>query len=235
MTAEITDPSLELAECRDVLRAMALELSRAQDEERIRIAHGLHDDLGQALAAVQIRLAEIEASTSEKARSALVQATSQLVNDAVDSVRTLTFELMAPVMPEIGVDGELERLATRLTERYDIPCRFDSDSEPTPLSPEVAITVLRVGRELMHNIAKHSQAEKATVVVARAGDQLRLTVSDDGIGFQAKEPVAPERVGFGLLIVQERLAEIGGDFEVGPGPDGGTRIVVTAPLLKEAE
>ncbi len=224
----------ELTECRATLRAMALVLARAEDAERARIARGLHDDLGQTLAAVQLRLAELERAGTEGARRTIIAAVSDLVGEAIESSRTLTFELMAPVMPEIGIDAELEHLATRLMEESGTKCRFDSDSEPKPVSPEVAVALLRVTCELLVNVKKHADAETAIVAVTRVGDRIRVAVSDDGIGFEPHSPTAPERAGFGLLIVEERLARIGGDVEIDSSQGSGARIVVTAPLLLDA-
>lgn len=228
------DPVIQLGECRAALRAMALELSRAQDEERARIARDLHDDLGQTLVAVQLRLAEFDGSGSPDIQREFVGEVSDLLRETIDSVRTLTFELRAPVLPELGIDFELEHLATDLTEKFGIPCRFDSDSAPKPLSPEVAVTLLRVCRELVHNIIKHSRAHKAELDVQRARDRILITISDDGIGFPPRAPSAPERMGFGLLIISERLAEIGGEMELRSSTGTGTRAVVAAPLLTEA-
>lgn len=223
----------ELAACRAALRSMALELSRAEDAERTRIARDLHDDLGQTLAAVRLRLAELEEAATDEVRQACIAGIGDLVAAAVQSIRTLTFGLSAPAMPEVGIEVELEHLATHLTEKHGVPCRYDSDAEPKPVSPEVAVALLRVGRELLYNIKKHSRADKASLMVERARDRIRLTVRDDGIGFQPQEPSTPERVGLGLLIVRERLAEIDGDVEIDSDPDSGTRIVVTAPLLAD--
>ena len=97
---------------------------------------------------------------------------------------------------------------------------------------QAANSALRVVRELLENVRKHARAESASVNVYRTGDRIHVSVSDDGIGFEPNPPSAPERVGFGLLIVQERLAAVGGDIVIHSDPGSGTRALVTAPLLE---
>ncbi len=223
--------SQELAACRESLRLLALELSRVEDLERQRIARDLHDDLGQALVSAQLRLSDLEERDGDEDKAQALSEVRLLISEAIKSSRTVTFELMAPVMPELGIEAELQHLASRLNEMHGVPCRLDIDAEPKPLSTEVAVTVLRVVREILLNITKHSRAGKASLSVVRVGDEIRVTVSDDGIGFLPSPRSEPERVGFGLLIIGERLAEIGGTLQIDSEPGSGTRVIVTAPLL----
>jgi signal transduction histidine kinase len=225
------DAQAKLTECRLALRDMALQLSQAEDEERARIAHGLHDDLGQILVAVQMRLAECERVDTEEAKRTILREVSGLVAQAIESSRSLTFELMAPLMAEAGIEAELKQFAARAPVRLGIRCNYDSDSNPKPISTEVAAAVLRVVRELLENVRKHARTDSASVSVYRTGNRIHVSVSDDGIGFEPTPPSAPERMGFGLLVVRERLAAIGGDIVIDSAPGSGTRALVTAPLL----
>lgn len=226
------DPVAELNECKAVLRAMALHAAQAVDQERTRIARGLHDELGQVLAATQLRLAELERSGTEEARLTLIEKISELVDEAVESSRSLTFELMAPALPEYGIEAELEHLTARVSTEHGIRYRFESDSESKPMGAEEARTLLLVAGELLRNVGRHARAEKVTVEVTRAGNCIQVAVSDDGIGFENRRQSELDRWSCGLVIVRERLAEIGGEIAMDSYRGSGTRIEVTAPLLE---
>ena len=226
------DSVAELNECKAVLRAMALHAAKAVDQERSRIARGLHDELGQVLAAVQLRLAELDRSSTEEARRTLIEKISDLVGEAVESSRSLTFELMAPALPEYGIEAELEQLTALVSEQHGLRYRFDSDTESKPLGGEQARTLLLVAGELLRNVGKHAQAERVSVEVTRAGDRIQVVVGDDGIGFANGRQSQLDRWSCGLVIVKERLAEIGGEVAINSYPGSGTRIEITAPLLE---
>jgi signal transduction histidine kinase len=222
------DTSTDLHECRRALRAMAAEVSRAQDDERHRIARGIHDDLGQLLATVQIRL-QLLRHRCDDDQIAIVDDIDRLVSAAIGSSRSLAFEMM---MPPLGDDIEpaLARLAGRLEERWGVTCRFTADEGDKPVTAETAAALFRVVREVLSNVARHAEAGAASVAVERRGRQLWVTIEDDGKGFVPADPETPERGGVGLLIARERMKEIGGTVDVDTAPGRGTRVVVTAPL-----
>ncbi len=205
-------------------------LSDVRDEERNNLGRWLHDDLGQLLVGAQLRLARLERGVAGDASvQPSLRQISDLVDEALVKSRSLIQELMAPLGsdPSVDVELELEELTARMAGMYGIACRFDSDSEPKPTSREVATALVRATQELLCNVVKHSEATTATVQVVRDGDSVRVTVSDDGIGFQRRRP---QRACFGLAIVHERLDEVGGDVAKYPGRRSGARIVLTAPL-----
>lgn len=211
------------------MRQLALRLSRAQDDERKRIAADLHDEVGQDLVALQLGLSQLSSAVSDPDSTALVDQMSDTLDRAIRAVRSMTFELHTPVMPELGIEGELEQLAISLTKRYGIPCTFEDHSDTTAVSPPVAVAVLRVCREVLHNIARHAHAQNAELNVSNTADCLLVGVRDDGIGIRAAQRQT-EAQGFGLLIARERLAEVGGKLLIAPD-DFGTEILVMAPLL----
>lgn len=221
----------QLEKCRAALRLMAVELSRVQDRERLRIASGLHDDLGQTLAAMQIHLGRLAAlDLDEQSREIVAELSTQLTQ-AVTSTRTLTFELTSPRAPELGIEAELEQLATRLSNVGTL-CEADLTADSKPLDAEVAGAVVRAVRELAYNIHKHANADSARIMAQRIDDDIQITISDNGVGFDLNTRANPEELGTGLLIVQERMAEVGGHVKIDSSVGSGTTIVLTAPLLE---
>ncbi len=223
----------ELGAYRTALSAMAVKLSRAVDDERTRIARGLHDDLGQTLVAAQLRLAELKGAGVDPHVRTAIQQVSDLVGEAVTSSRSLTFELMTPLMPELGIDHELRHLTSRIAERHNIEGHFETDGLPKPVGREEAEALLRSVRELLINVGKHAQARTAWVSIARRDRYAEARVRDDGIGFDTLRLSGVPPSGFGLLIVQERLRELDGQFAITSSHGSGTEIVLSVPLLDE--
>lgn len=208
---------------------MAVEMSRAEDDERHRIARGLHDDLGQLLVATKLRLHALGRDLPPS-HETMLKEVSVLLDQAVVATRSLSFELMAPPTIELDIEAPLAELAATMEERHGLPCTFASDRAPKPLSRDVARALYRVVRELLENAASHSDARTTCVTVTTGRESLQVVVSDDGVGFCATVDAPPERSGVGLLIVTERIARTGGDVCIESSPGEGTRVTVTVPL-----
>jgi PAS domain S-box-containing protein len=217
---------------RDELRSLASELALAEERERRHIATWLHDTLAQSLALSKIRLgAARAASPSPAIAEALDEATAAL-DLAIQQARSMTFELGSPILYQVGLEAAVERLAEQFQEKYGIACAFEGDGEPKPLQEETSIILFRAARELLVNVVKHAQATRAEVGMRRDGDAIRITVSDDGVGFDLSDTGLVERRagGFGLFSIRERLGRWGGTLRVESGRGRGTRATLTAPL-----
>ena len=114
---------------------------------------------------------------------------------------------------------------------------MDCDEEPKPLSADAGAVVHAVVRELLHNIAKHSHARRARIIVVRAHDHLHVEVADDGDGFECPHDSVPFDLapGFGLFSCRERVLECGGSFDFVSEPGRGTRILFAVPLSSESD
>lgn len=224
------DVERDLAECRSALRRVAAEWSRAEDEERHRIAAGLHDDLGQLLATIGLGLHEMTRWASEGEQLAVIDDTKRLLDQAVESIRSLTFRLMSPPLDDGGLETTLRRLAVRLGDERGIVYSIRSDGSDTGLSEEDAVVVFRVVRELLTNVAKHSDATKAVVEITGMDSAVGITVTDDGRGFVAQHESIPDRRGVGLLIARERLGAVGGSLRIDSTVGEGTTVAVMVPL-----
>jgi signal transduction histidine kinase len=123
-------------------------------------------------------------------------------------------------------------LAEQLQGQYGIPCRFEDDGQPKPVGDNLRGVLFRAAREVLHNVAKHAQARQVSIRVQRGDGRLRVTIEDDGIGFDATSLAATAGGGrgFGLFNIRERLAHLGGCLEIQSAPGQGTRIVLVAPL-----
>jgi PAS domain S-box-containing protein len=222
----------QIREYREKLQALTIEVSLAEERERRRIAMGLHDDVGQVLAIAKVKLSELLQAEPSGESSGLIKEIRTLIDDTIKTIRLFTFELSSPVLYTLGLDAALEQLTGQLQKQTRVRCHFTSDKQPRPLSDQISIVLYRIVRELIRNIEKHAQARQVKVEIARVGDQVRITVEDDGVGFDASDigRGVTATGHFGFFSIQEQLQQLGGRLELESVPGEGTRAVVVAPL-----
>lgn len=194
------------------------------DEERRRIAQGLHDDVGQTLAAATLRLHEVRLATDDAERSSATDEVERLIRRAIASTRNLTFDLRSPVADGQGFDSTVHELATRFVHDHRIACLVDSDVASGVIGPNAADALYPVVRELLRNVAKHARATDVRIRLVAGDGTTELAVSDNGIGIGTSRT----SVGLGLTIARERIAEVGGRMRIESAPDG-TTVTVTIP------
>jgi len=215
------------------LERLTLELALAEERERRRLAEGLHDDVGQNLATVQLKLGELLQAETSKQNKASLKGLRKLIDQTIQTTRSLTFDLSSPILYSLGLEAALENLSERLEAERGIAVNFRSDGEPKPLREEVQIILYRSVRELLLNVAKHAQAKSVTLVVERRGDTICICVEDEGIGFKRspgdQQFLTDQKLG--LFSVGEQLKKIGGELRIEPRSGAGTKATLTAPIL----
>jgi PAS domain S-box-containing protein len=222
----------QLLEHQHQLQSLAAELSRAEQEERRRLAALLHDDVIQSLALSSIKLGTLRKSLSKAEQRSCVESTRALIEQAIQSTRSLTFQLSPPILHELGLEPALDWLTEQFAAQHGLPCRFGSDAQPKPLVEEVAGVLFAAVRELLVNTVKHAQATQAEVTSCREGATICLGVADNGVGFDTAAAAgrAGKTGGFGLLNIRERLGYLGGSCDLQSEPGHGTRVALRAPL-----
>ncbi len=208
------------------IRSLASELALTEEKERRRIAAELHDHIGQTLAVIRIKLNALRESSSPEMRRSLDEI-RELLDDVIQSTRTLTFELSPPVLYELGFEAGIEWFAGQLQERHGISIEVEGDGKEKPMDERMLIILFKAVRELCMNVIKHARAERMKISIRRENDEIRIEVEDDGIGFNPKEV---EHIGFGLFNVRERLNYINGRMEINSKQGRGTKVILIAPL-----
>lgn len=214
------------------LRRLAAELEAAEIRERRQLARDLHDDLGQTLAAARIRLDALCRDAQPEVRAAAAEIAA-IVSEANRATRSLAAQLAPAVLYELGLAAALEWLAEEVEAQFGLVVTITDDGAPKPLSTEARSIVYRAVRELLINVAKHAAVRSAAVRLERHGAELRVRVDDAGVGFLPM-PAGSARRGLGLASVRERLAFIGGRFEIRSVPGDGTEALLHVPLLGTA-
>ncbi len=214
------------------LRALAVELSLAEERERRSLAQDLHDDLGQVLAIVKHKLTALHGSERSADLARELKAIEDLIDQANKSMRTLAFQLSPPVLHTLGLVPALEWLTEEMERVYGLKVRLSDDGAPKPLDEPSRSTLFRAVRELLINVAKHAGTRMAEVTSLRSGSRLTLAVNDDGGGFDYQKALqaAPGTGGLGLASLRERIEFIGGDMHVDSRPNEGTTITLITPL-----
>ncbi|HEX6983225.1 MAG TPA: PAS domain-containing protein [Balneolaceae bacterium] len=212
------------------LRLLATRLSKAEEEERRRLATELHDNLGQILAVTKMKVDLMEKTQS---LSDLTE-TSELMDEAISYTRELMSELKPP--PQLGeedISTNLDWLAKKM-KKYDLNVMFEGVEGPEPLDEDIQTTLVQAVRELLFNVVKHTGDAEARVVLSYPDDHLKITVKDNGAGFDVNSiDIDLSKGGFGLFNIRERIDLLGGHMEVESVPGEGTTVTLLVPLTAE--
>ncbi len=227
-----TEASLESS--REALQKLALQLLRVQEDERRRISRDLHDDINQRLAllAMDIEAVEQRLSVSSGDVGRAVHAIQDRVVELSDVVRHLAYQLHPSILDDLGLPIALQRLVDEFTARSRIQGSFGHTNIPSTIPQEVASCLYRVAQESLSNVARHAAASRVDVELTRSRCGLTVTITDNGVGFDAEQPRHGPQ-GLGLLGMKERVALVQGDLQVLSAVGKGTRVQVVVLVPEE--
>ena len=206
--------------------AYAAQVIQAQEEERRRLAHWLHDDPLQALILASRQLES--ASPSHPAAE-----TKDLVDSVVVTLRGISQSLRPPILDDLGLRAGIRRLVEDFGRRTGIQASFDSEGSERRLDPNLELNLYRIAQEALNNVEKHAAARVARVRLEFGRERVRLTVGDDGIGFERVRSAGVDGH-LGLLGMEERAALLGGALTIRSSEGRGTTITAQVPLAAAA-
>jgi len=214
------------------LQSLASELSLVEERERRSIATDLHDQIGQTLSVIKMRCFELRDNLRDSNLIRQVDEIRELVKQTIQDTRSLTFELSPPVLYELGLVAAIDWLAEQFQLKHNLKCTVETDKKPKPLSQDREIVLFRSVRELLVNIVKHAQAQRVKITIRVNKKNLRIRVTDDGIGFspETKTARAYKDQQFGLFNITERIRHLGGRVEVDSQRGKGTMVTLVSPL-----
>jgi PAS domain S-box-containing protein len=213
----------------EALASMSRRLIEAQEQERTRIARELHDDIGQRLALLAVELEQLrqDAPVLPDVGSRMGELQKQTSEIATD-IQTLSHELHSAKLEYLGIAAAIRGFCNEFAKQQKAEIDFKSRDLPSPLSPEISLCLFRVLQEALHNSVKHSGVRHFEVGLWGTSDEIHLTVSDSGAGFDSE--AARESRGLGLISMEERLKLLNGTFAIESQPHRGTTIHACVPL-----
>lgn len=215
------------------LRALAAELTDADQRDRRRLAQTLHDHLQQLLVAARLKLGPLRRRADNSLRRGLDQVDNLMV-EAVDASRSLTIELSPPVLYDGGLVAAFEWLGRHMLEKHGLEISIRTEVHAEPDAEGVRLLLFQMVRELLFNVVKHGRTDHASVELRRTDDGvLKIVVRDEGAGFDTAKISGRETTGgFGLFSIRERLEPLGGSMEIESAPGRGTRVTILIPVAQ---
>lgn len=236
LETRVAERTAELERRTRQLARLTSELTLAEQRERRRLAEVLHDHLQQMLAGARLNLDMLGDEYDLKAAQGFADA-YHLVSQAIATARSLSSELSPPVLYLQGLSGALRWLARWMKKTHKMEVAVEADPAADPAREDLKVLLFQTVRELLFNVVKHAGSDAASVEMTRADGRTRIVVRDRGKGFDVqafwrRRPA--EEGGFGLFSIRERLALLGGRFEIAASPNGGTTATVSLPLTTVA-
>ena len=231
---KVKDRTVQLQAANDGLRELSGRLQQMRDEERRSIARELHDSVGQLLAALNMNI-EIVLSQGDKLEPAVARAvsdSSQLVQQILREVRTISYLLHPPLLDVAGLASAIRWYADGFSERSQIKVDVEIPDAFRRLSSEMEIAIFRMVQECLTNIHRHSGSGTAGIVIRQERDRILVRVKDAGKGIPLEkqlELASSGRTGIGFRGMRERLRQLGGDLDI-HSDDTGTVIAATLPI-----
>lgn len=227
-----------LKESEKQLRALSTQLLRAQETERKRISRELHDELGQSLTVMKLRLDFIEKNLLPHQTSLKQECEDgvQYVDQVIENIRRLSRDLSPTILEDFGLSAALRWLINNFAKRYNMKVMMDMIDIDSLLPPPSHVVVYRTVQEALTNIGKHSRAKNVSISVCGNGGSILFSIEDDGIGFDERlmDAKGPEGRGLGLETMKGRGQMVGGALTIWSQEGKGTRITLSVPVERGA-
>jgi signal transduction histidine kinase len=225
----------DLAAREEQVRLLGEHMWQVEEEERRRISRELHDEAGQSMLCIRLQLEMLEKSLPpgmSDVRGKLLE-TIDVTEKTIIEIRRIIAALSPSVLEALGLSAAIRQLTSRFRRVYQARVKLHISPRAGRLPKEAEIMTYRLVQECFNNIAKHSSASIVNIHLSSTDNSVELCVEDNGVGFRVEEALE-RRNSFGLSGMMERVALLGGAFEVQSFPSKGTRIQVQLPIKRAA-
>ncbi len=228
LETRVQQRTAELREANHHLQKLSQQLLSAQEAERRSLVRAMHDEIGQLLTLVQVRIRSAEPGATVDALGHL-HAAGETVGDTIKQIRNLSLQLRPPVLDELGLGPALEWLTEQLTRQTGTPIHLSCGLDTNRVSHQQRSVLYRVAQEAMTNAMRHAMATEINLELNSNGGSITLRIEDNGCGFNV-EPQPADQTGLGLVGLQQRVELIGGELAVESTLGEGTRLTVTCAI-----
>lgn len=217
---------LEVKHAQQQLQELSSHIQDAKEQERLRIAREVHDEIGSLLTAIKIDLSWLTQRLPKENQALTDKATTiaELVNKTITAAGNLAHSLRPGFLDCFGLIAALEIEAQEFSKRSGIACTLTKSQENIDLPDTHAITLFRIFQETLNNILKHAHAKNVQIEIVKGEDHLELIIADDGVGFDDSARNKPRS--FGLRGIHERVEHLGGTVNISSTPGQGTQIAI---------
>ena len=232
LEAETVEHYKEISQARAELKQLSARLVEAQENERRSISRELHDEVGQSLTGVLVEMANLTTHIRNQdldAVAAKADEIKKLLESSIGVVRNMALLLRPSMLDDLGLIPALQWQAREVSKRTGMAVKIAAELVSEDLPEDHKTCIYRVVQEALHNSVRHAGAHNVRVTVRQEEDRLRLSIVDDGAGFDAQH----ER-GLGLLGIEERVSYLGGTLEINSAPGNGTVLNVVLPLVESS-
>jgi signal transduction histidine kinase len=222
----------EAVQAREELKRLSTRLVAIQEEERRRLSRELHDEVGQSMSAMLVELGNLEASLPDtnqplRERFGVIR---RMAESSVGSVRNMALLLRPSMLDDLGLVPALRWQAKEVARRTGIKVNVSANDVSDDLPDEWRTCVYRIVQEALQNASRHANANQARVTVEQRAEEIRVSIEDDGLGFDPHQ-----EKGMGILGMEERVRALGGWLEVQSQPGSGTVVSASLPLAAAVE
>lgn len=214
------------------LATLSNELTMAEEKAKRHLAITLHDKLGQSLILANFKNNELNKKVKKPEHKKIISEISDFLEDAINESRNITYELSPPVLYEMGLVPAINWKLDEIEKNNNIKTSLINRSKSYEIDKRGQIILYRSISELLQNVIKHSKADKVNVSFRLLTNDYRITVSDNGVGFDfksiRKKVLAQKK--FGLFSIMERIKYIGGRVEIDAKHRRGTKIIINMPI-----
>jgi signal transduction histidine kinase len=226
------EPGPDAQRARSQMHLLSRRILAAQETERRTLSRRLHDEIGQDLTALKLQILLVECERAPAQIFEQLTACAATLDHTLDSVRDLSRSLRPSELDDFGLDVALRANFETRSEAEGLTLHYSATCLNEELRPEVAIACFRIAQEAMTNIIRHAHARTVNVSLTTDGDELRMTVSDDGCGYDLglAEANAVKDNYLGPVTMRERAELVGGCLMLSSAPGKGTRVTAAFPL-----
>jgi signal transduction histidine kinase len=230
MQKEKLQAEKEMKEMNEQLRNLAAHLQNVREEEQTRISREIHDELGQMLTAIKMDVtsADRKLKIAPEIASTTLSRVLEMVDNTVKTIRRIASELRPSILEDLGLIEALEWQSREFEKRNQIKCVFTSSDSTLTIPREIAIGLYRIFQEALTNIARHSGATRVHANLLIEPEQLVMTITDDGKGFDPE--TIKSKKSLGLVGMKERALMMKGKLYTETAPGKGTTIRIIVPL-----
>jgi two-component system, NarL family, sensor histidine kinase UhpB len=229
-TTESVHMSRRLVSAQEELRALTAHLVEVREEERKALARELHDELGQALTAIEMELRHLARSRGEFRGGGTdrIGELLYLTNQSIRAVQRICSELRPAILDRLGLRTAIEWLAEDYASRSSLNVSTELEARENSIGPKASTALFRIAQEAMLNIVRHARAKSVEISLRESDSAVVLSVEDDGIGISEAQAASPDS--FGIQGIRERARPFGGMASIEGVPGRGTRLWVALPF-----